>query len=298
MLGVQANPQEAVSRKSGDTVPVQNSPAAAYAQLFGAPPAAGDAAGFLARKGSVFNTHRAALNELRIRLGSFEREILDKHEGALAEVEARLVDSVSFEPPEGCASPAWNANGYPTEGPVDGAEVGIFAHQSDLQSDIIVAALQCGLTNVVTLQLGWHQAVWYGHDTRYRGDHHGSCHSAPAADNAEMTNYLSRCVAYLVNRLVQEDDPVVPGTKLIDNTVVVQVTDMGDGRDHSGGNGPNMIATRMPASRQGTVTQGRNQLRGARGDRRGGLVWVSSRGPTRPSTRSGLPPAVGLPMPS
>ena len=254
-LGVQADAQEVVGRKAGDLVPVQNSPAAAYQQLFGSAPPAGDTAGFLARKQSVMDVNRAALAELKGRLGAFERETFEKHEVALREVEARIIDSVSFEPAAGCASPAWNANGYPTTGPVPG-DVGVFAHQAELQSDIIVAALQCGLTNVMTLQLGWHQGVWYGHDTTYRGDHHGSCHSATAEDNAEMTNYLSRCVAYLIRRLVEEDDPAVPGTKLIDNTVVVQVTDMGDGRDHSGGNGPNMVAKRMSGFKQGTVSSG------------------------------------------
>lgn len=259
-LGVQTDPGQTVSRKSGDAVPFQNSPAAAYAQLFGGPPPATDTEGFLAKKRSVMDINRAALSSLKNRLGAFERETLEKHEAALAAVETRLVDALSFTPAEGCASPAWNANGYPNGGPVPGGEVGVFAHQAELQSDIIVAAFQCGLTNAVTLQLGWHQAVWYAHDTAYRGDHHGSCHSAPAEANAEMTNYLSRCIAYLIDRLVNEDDPAVPGTKLIDNTVVVQVTDMGDGRDHTGGDGPNMIATRMPSFKQGTVTTGGNNL--------------------------------------
>ncbi len=259
-LGVQTNTQDTISRKSGDRVPFQNSPAAAYEQLFGSRPPVGDSSGFLARKQSVMDVNRAALAQLKNRLGAFERATLEKHETALQEVEQRLVDAVSFTPAEECTSPPWNANGYPTTGPIPGGDVGVFAHQSDLQSDVIVAAMKCGLTNVATLQLGWHQGVWYAHDTAYRGDHHGSCHSAPAEANAEMTNYMSRCIAYLVNRLMAEDDPAVPGSKLIDNTVVVQVTDMGDGRDHSGGDGPNMIATRMPSFKQGTVTRGGNNL--------------------------------------
>lgn len=257
-LGVQADAQEVIGRKSGDFVPAQNSPAAAYGQLFGALPPVGDTAGFLARKKSVMDLNRSALAELKTRLGAFERETLEKHEVALREVEARLVDATNFTPSAACTSPTFNGQGYP-EGAVGASgEAGAFAHQAELQSDLIVLALQCGLTNVMTLQLGWHQATWYGHDTRYRGDHHGSCHAAAAEDNAEMTNYLSRCVAYLVRRLVEADDPAVPGTKLIDNTVVVQVTDMGDGRDHSGANGPNMVATRMPGFRQGTVSSGGN----------------------------------------
>jgi hypothetical protein len=257
-LGVQTNPQEVVGRKAGDFVPAENSPAAAYAQLFGSAPPAGDASGYLARKQSVMDINRSAVAELKGRLGSFERETLEKHEAALLEIEARLVESVSVEPSEACTSPAWNANGYPTTGPIPGGEVGVFAYQAELHADIITAAFQCGLTNVFTLQLGWHQGEWYAHDTQYRGNHHGSCHAATAEENAEMTNYLSRCVAYLVRRLVGADDPAVPGTKLIDNTVVVQVTDMGNGQDHSAGNGPNMIATRMPGFKQGTVSRGGN----------------------------------------
>ncbi|MEM6731591.1 MAG: DUF1552 domain-containing protein [Myxococcota bacterium] len=259
MLGVQADPSQGVSRRGGDLVPVQNSPAAAYQQLFGTAPPTSDAAAFLSRKRSVMDVNKSALDELRGRLGAFEKATLDKHETSLLELEARLVASANREVAEGCDSPAWNANGYDTQGPT-GGDQGVFRHQADLQSDIIVAALQCGLTNTMTLQLGWHQATWYGHNTAFTGDHHNSCHGASAEQNAEMTNYLSACVAYLVERLAAEDDPAVPGTKLIDNTVVVQVTDMGDGQDHSGGDGPNMIATRLPGFKQGTVSRGGTNL--------------------------------------
>ncbi|MEL6340184.1 MAG: DUF1552 domain-containing protein [Myxococcota bacterium] len=258
MLGVQANPAEGVSRKSGDSVPMQNSPAAAYQQLFGSAPPVADVPDFLLRKKSVMDINKGALDQLKGRLGAFERETLEKHEVALGKIETRLTAATSGEVAEGCDSPAWNANGYDTQGPVEGGEVGIFRYQAELQSDIISAAFQCGLTNVMTLQLGWHQAVWYGHNTNYAGDHHGSCHAAPAEDNAEMTDYLSGCVAYLVDRLANADDPAAPGSKLIDNTIVVQVTDMGDGQDHSAGDGPNMIATRLPGFKQGTVGRGGN----------------------------------------
>ncbi|MEL7369651.1 MAG: DUF1552 domain-containing protein [Myxococcota bacterium] len=257
-LGVWTNINDTVSRKSGDRIAFQTSPAAAYEQLFSGPPPGNDGAAFLARKRSVMDVNKAALDALKGRLGTFERQLLDKHETALQRVEQRLVDSVSFEPAEGCASPAWNAGGYPQ---TNGESNYPFLHTAELHSDVIVAAMQCGLTNSVTLQLGWHQAEWTAHNTNYKGTHHNSCHSSSnPADNAEMTNYLSQCIAYLINRLVEEEDPAVPGTRLIDNTVVVQVTDMGDGTDHSGGNGPNMVATRMPTFKQGTVTQGGNNL--------------------------------------
>lgn len=255
VLGVQTSTEDYVVRRSGASVPAENSPAAVYGQLFGGGAPTTDTAGFLARQRSVMDVNRAALMELQARTGSLGRAF-EKHAEALDELEKRIVDTAMTPRPEGCDSPAWNAGGYATTG--DNAVP--FEHTAQLQSDIIVAALQCGLTNVMTLQLGWHQQTWYGHDTRYKGDHHSSAHASVAEDTAEMTNYLSRCVAYLVRRLVETDDPAVPGTKLIDNTVLVQVTDMGDGRDHSGEAGPSLIATRLPGFKQGTVTRGGNNL--------------------------------------
>lgn len=257
-LGVQTDPTQVIGRKAGDYVPAQDSPAAAYKQLFGSAPPAGGAAQFLQRKQSVLDINREALATLKNKLGSFEQDMLDKHVQALQDIEQRLVDSASFDLPQGCSAPAWNSKGYATQGPIPNGEVGIFGHQAELQADIIVAAMECGLTNVMTLQLGTDQAIWTAHNTEYKGDHHGSCHAAPIEANAEMTNYLSHCVAYLIKQLANRDDPAAPGTKMIDNTVVVQVSDMGDGRDHSAANGPNMVATRMPGFKRGTATRGGN----------------------------------------
>lgn len=256
-LGVQTTASEVIGRRSGGFVPCENSPAAAYQKLFGSAPPAGQAQAFLARKQSIMDVHRDALDSMRSKLGSFERDLIDSHEAALNTIENRLVASSTVEVSDACKSPTWNQNvpPYDTQGPVPGGEVGVFGHQAELQGDIIVAALECGLTNVMTLQLGTDQAMWYGHDTAYRGDHHGSCHAAPAEANAEMTNYLSRCIAYLVRKLNERDDPAAPGTKMLQNTVVVQVSDMGDGRDHTGANGPNMVATRMPGFRVGQATR-------------------------------------------
>jgi len=255
VLGVQTSTEDYVVRRAGAAIPAENSPAAAYQQLFNAGAPAEDTAGFLARERSIMDIHRAALAELKPRTEGLGRA-LEQHAQALDELEKRIVDATMRPPTEGCDSPDWNNSGHPTSGDTSVP----FLHTAELQSDILVAALRCGLTNVMTLQLGWHQQVWYGHDTTYQGDHHSSAHAATEAENAEMTNYLSRCVAYLVQKLVDTDDPAVPGTKMIDNTVVVQVTDMGDGRDHSGDAGPSMLATRLPGFKQGTVTQGGNNL--------------------------------------
>ena len=59
-----------------------------------------------------------------------------------------------------------------------------------------------------------------------------------------MVRYLSDVPAYFLRRLMDENGP--DGQKLIDSTVFVQVTCMGNGRDHTREHGPFMLATRLP----------------------------------------------------
>ncbi len=113
------------------------------------------------------------------------------------------------------------------------------------QADIIVAALACGITKVATLQLGNHQGDWLGHNTAWTQDAHQACHGAPSnAAFTEMWRYLNDVPAYLIDKLRKTSGP--DGQPLINSTVVVQVTCMGNGMDHSSGNAPFIVATQMP----------------------------------------------------
>jgi len=113
------------------------------------------------------------------------------------------------------------------------------------QADIIVAALACGITKVATLQLGNHQGDWLGHNTSWTQDAHQACHGAPNnAAFTEMWRYLNDVPAYLIDKLRKTSGP--DGQPLINSTVVVQVTCMGNGMDHSSGNAPFIVATQMP----------------------------------------------------
>jgi hypothetical protein len=113
------------------------------------------------------------------------------------------------------------------------------------QADIIVAALACGITKVATLQLGSEAGNWSGHNTVYTQDDHGAAHSTPN-DTAfvELQRYMSDVPAYLINKLRITNGP--DGQPLINSTVVVQVSCMGNGRTHEPANGPFIVATQMP----------------------------------------------------
>jgi len=126
------------------------------------------------------------------------------------------------------------------------------------QADIIVAALACGITKVATLQLGNHQGDWLGHNTTWSQDAHQACHGAPNNGAfVEMWRYLNEVPAYLIDKLRKTSGP--DGQPLINSTVVVQVTCMGNGMDHTSGNGPFIVATQMPGFARGfSARQGGN----------------------------------------
>jgi hypothetical protein len=123
------------------------------------------------------------------------------------------------------------------------------------QADVIVAALACGITKVATLQLGNHQGDWLGHNTSWTQDAHQACHGAPNNSAfVEMWRYLSDVPAYLIDKLRKTAGP--DGQPLINSTVFVQVTCMGNGMDHSSGNAPFIVATKMPGFRSGYSASG------------------------------------------
>ena len=120
------------------------------------------------------------------------------------------------------------------------------------QADIIVAAFACGITKVATLQLGNHQGDWKGHNTAWAQDAHQACHGAANQGNnpfVEMWRYLSDVPAYLIDKLRKTAGP--DGQPLINSTVFVQVTCMGNGMTHDNANGPFIVATKMPGFRSG-----------------------------------------------
>ncbi len=255
-LGIQTkrHVNEIIGRKGGKRIPPQNSAQDAYKALFGGTPPAGGQGNLLAQKQSILDINLQAIDRLKNKLGQYERDTLDQHSASLMALEKRLADTLGSGEmqSEACKSPAWNANGYEV------ATNAPFGHQTELMMDIIINAFACGLTNVMTLQLQNDQGEWTAYGTRFKRSFHNSCHASPVRDYIEMSKFLGERQAYLVRGLLERDDPAVPGTKLIDNTVAYFITDMGNGRTHSGNNGPNLVATRMPGFKKGSATKGGN----------------------------------------
>lgn len=236
-----------ISRLDGNMVPNEDDASAAFNSLFkNAPPSSGSGGNLAAQQLSVLDANKAALDALKTKLGQSEKEKLEAHFASLERIEQRIKGA--NEPAEGACSTGTGANMYPEQG---------FLGKIKSQSDNIVNAFQCGLTRVASLQISNQQAKWVGtnsgeHSTKFTDDHHQACHAgATVQDNVEMVRYLNKGVAYLISELKAKG--------LFENTLLMTVTDMGDGQDHTAGNAPMLIASGLPGFRSGVREAGSNE---------------------------------------
>jgi hypothetical protein len=163
------------------------------------------------------------------KLAVSDRHKLEAHLAFIREIEKRL-DAPSCAPP-----------------PLDGLEIGFednanFPDVGRLHMDILAAALACDLTRVGTLQ--WSSGngsdtAFYAGMTTY---HHQYQHAeVPDSDAALIALYrwYAEQFAYLLDKLsVTEGD----GTRLIDNTVVLWLSEISDGPSHSQTDMPYVLA--------------------------------------------------------
>jgi hypothetical protein len=173
-----------------------------------------------AQRRSVIDVVRDDLNVVRGKVGTQERQILDDHLDHLRALEERVTEfQVECTVPDAPAD---------TQG--DAAAI-------DAQSDLIANAFACGLTNVMTLQLGHVD----GNISMIEGlNAHGTTHAVGETDGApnilEDHRQIDRWWAdrwlHLLDRLssIQEADG-----SLLDNTLIVWGTDTTTGTSYSTG---------------------------------------------------------------
>lgn len=232
-LGVQLGANTMVST----TGPLIDTPAGLYEKAFNSKIEVGNDTTYQ----SAFAAQHQAIAAIRNKLSADELARLEEHEAALTKIEENITKAAEANAPD----PSACTTNYFSGGSIQ--------EKGKAQADIITAALACGLTNVATLQLGNHQGAWKGHNTVYQGDAHNSCHSSGPETNDEMVRYLSQVPAYFIDKLMKTNGP--DGQPLINTTVFVQVTCMGNGRNHSTPGAPVLVATRLPGFSNGFSTQ-------------------------------------------
>ena len=253
-LGSQANgSQRGLASNLG---PCEDSPQQAFSNLFSAAPPTqtSDTTYF-----DALGAQMQDIERIKSRLGSDENDRLQKHYDALVTLRKNIAAQSEGNAPDaaqcGSGVPALDDSNFQSTGKA--------------QADIIIAALQCGLTNVATLQLGHEDAQWHAHtEDSTEGRHaHDIFHSRefhPRGAWDDVIRYAYEVPAYFIDRLMKTND--ADGEPLINNTVFVQVTCMGNSDTHDPQNAPFIVATKMPGFNNefSTLTRGTTQdLNGA-----------------------------------
>ncbi len=215
-LGVDS--KTGLSRNSSGFVPTINDPQTALTQMFaGAIPSGNDSSSSSSSDSnetlSIVDAHKAAMDVLKTKLGYHEKHKLDSHLTAIEEFEKRIT-----------TTPANNNGscGAPPSLDHDGS----FDQKCDIQTEIAILALKCGITPSVSLAFGDDNHTYVLRDGKIAHDSH---HNYANTSNYEADQaYMSRMVARVIRRMDEEG--------LLDSTVITHVTDMGDARSHSNSN--------------------------------------------------------------
>lgn len=238
-LGVKSLTEAGIDRLDGAAVTRINEPQRAFSEYFsggGAPapnPGAGGPSIFEKRR-SVLDANKEGLSALLNKLGQEERYRLDKHLDALETLERRIAIE---EERDGGGGNGGGGGGSCSPQLTSGTSA---LQEYKAQGDIAVGALACGLTNVVSIQFSETQASWIPADgtsdaVPWSSDHHQANHGNGPQHLPAIIEYMNKGVAHIITKLQEAN--------IYQDTVVVVISEMGDGQDHSSGNGPITIAT-------------------------------------------------------
>ncbi len=203
-------------------------PVRAFNTVFSVPdPNQAVAAAKLNRRRSVLDTVVADLGSRKAKLTAADRARLDAHATAVRALEVRL----SADAPQ-CTLP--------------GAPTGVNSETAmDRLADLAAAALGCGLTRVLSMQMFIADNdnslyPWLGVNAM---GHHALSHDSSAGSQAQLSaiyTWYSGRFAYLLDRLAATPDPA--GGSVLDHTLVVWGSELGIGWTHDISNVPFVFA--------------------------------------------------------
>ncbi len=246
---------------SANAVPSDDDPSSVYRRLFSSLPAGATRAeidSLIAKRKSVLDFVLDDYSSLAGQLGSRDKMLLDKHATLIRELELGIsaINNACVKP----GAPAvfsrdalYRSENLPAVGKA--------------QMDLLAAAFACDQTRVATLQ--WAEAQssqvytsFIKTDWTKLGDetyHHGISHAAAAASgstfgdkpppsdvqaaaNEKLTlinSWYSQQLAYFAQKLY--DTPDVDGSRVLDNTTIVWVTEISEGPIHTFDNMPYVL---------------------------------------------------------
>ncbi len=264
--------------KGGSALPKTIDPRQTFDQAFAQwvvgsdPSALARAAAERKRGKSLLDYWRVELNALSARAPASERDKLDQHTSSLRDLEQRLDGELSA-----CTPPSPpDAGTFPLVGAYQGGEP-YFDTVTNLQVDLLAQALACGVTRVATLFLSdlsrthqdpllpddVHIDVAHRYDSPGRAGQGGSPSSWQQL--ARQNRYTYSKIARLLQRLAERE--------LLQDTVLIALSDMGDPARHSSRQIPALIA----GGWGGRIKAGRHVDLGATGTPNNRLLVAAQR---------------------
>lgn len=228
---------------TGHVAPSMRNPRQVYDRLFGTKQNA--------RQRNITDLALGNAQQLRKRLGSADQEKFEEYFEAIRAIEKRMdrIDAMKTELVE-----------HQVERPADVMPRNDYIN---VMGDLMITALQSGLTNVSTLMISPER---WGTSKMYEGvfdgprNHHSMTHDQKrwVDDLMKLDRFHVACFARLVKRMdaIQESD----GTSLLDNTMFTLGAGIGDGATHQyndlpvvlagGGGGALKLGKHIQADRQ------------------------------------------------
>lgn len=214
-----------VSHDGRTTLDSACDPRIVYPRLFGGATGGGGTTDSLETK--MLSIARNDLNRLESQMGQIERERMQQHSEALSVLEAKF-SSGSGGPVQACVGPDISASPVSNRSDTDEelSQTDVLDLASDLQQDIAVAALSCGITKTMAFSYGVSVSPVKVPGSTL-GDHDAS--HQDAATHTSTKIWWMQQVAQFIEKL--KNTPDVNGS-LLDNTIIVTVSDLGHGNFH------------------------------------------------------------------
>jgi hypothetical protein len=217
-FGAGGNASVMIYSRTGKLQP-EDDPNAAFRRLFGQATTPDEFLRARARRQSVLDLVRGDLAKVRSVAGSDAAAKLDAHADGLRRLETRLDELAGLQ-----------CDRLYTPHALNGVQLGAherFPQLADLQADLAVLALKCGVTRVASIQ--YTNSVT---DRRIPGVNpnsgvHSTMHSGTRAEKGAINRYFAGVAASVLSKLdaVKRAD----GTSLLDETLVVWGSEMAIG---------------------------------------------------------------------
>lgn len=208
----------------------------------------------VSRRANILDGVAKSFLSLRKKLNESDRDRLDQHADFVEKLQSTVGSTGPINPTDSCTVP--DASAIPSYGEDNGR--GQFDDvTTPFQIENLVQALACDITRVAALDFhAGYDPIFpsefpNGNDALLSSNWHALIHENGAPNDAESStiktsfNYFSRSFTSLVQRLDQMVD--VDGSTMLDNTLVVWVSDMGYGNTHYDYNVPVVLAG-MPSA--------------------------------------------------